>query len=675
MNQPCKRPWAGQMVCGATLTMLMYTGPAQASPPVPTLPLARAASAFAHGHDMDEPTLSPDGSRLAYIGNVKGKRVIVVRRVDDQGTPTVIGTQDSEPTRVIWKTNNRLVAAISLAERRGGEGAALARETRLIAFNADGSGRTALIRAERGDYIPQVQDHIVSMKPDDAGHILVALSPIDGLFATERFSGKRMDDRARYPDVREVNVFDGSSQVVVPHRDGVSTWLADSSGQVRAGIDHSDARRLRVTYKAEGAKAWQEIEVQLEGSPLQPDEVQALQLTGDGGDELVLSGLGAQSQAPQRWRLRLPQGQWTPHTAPAAMAPMFTAVRGILPKAKAGRLSLDEALVRKVLGDTAAIVSASDALDVLLVSKASGALPTQWWLLAHAPGVQPELTLLSDNLGDLPAEILGVAHLVNIPTRDGSAIPGKLTLPRLALPSGQKRPFVVLVHDGPAASLGDAFDAEVQFFVSQGWSVLQPAFRGSTGVSPTHREAGRGQWGRLMQDDVTDSTKWALAKADADPERVVVAGHGYGGYAALLELAREPHLYQGAIAVAPIADLGYFREQLSHYIDRSALERHELLDEATFKAAPSPASLAGGIAAPVLLIHGRRDTRVKPVQTEVMARALQRAEVPHRVVWLADADHELKGESDQRQALEAIGGFLTDLSVGHIKPRAVAAAP
>ncbi|QBE64185.1 alpha/beta hydrolase family protein [Pseudoduganella lutea] len=131
--------------------------------------------------------------------------------------------------------------------------------------------------------------------------------------------------------------------------------------------------------------------------------------------------------------------------------------------------------------------------------------------------------------------------------RDGRQIPVFMTLPKGAV---QKRlPTVVLVGAEPRRrSAKWLWDAEVQFLASRGYAVLQPEPRGVKGFGRAHAEAGIGQWGRAVQDDIADAVKWAVANGYTDPARVCIAGTGYGGYAAMMALLRDADTFRCGIS-------------------------------------------------------------------------------------------------------------------------------
>src|SRR6185437_12041582 len=113
----------------------------------------------------------------------------------------------------------------------------------------------------------------------------------------------------------------------------------------------------------------------------------------------------------------------------------------------------------------------------------------------------------------------------------------------------------VFPHGGPDGRDEIGFDWWAQFMASRGYAVLQPNFRGSIGYGAAFRGAGFGQWGRKMQDDVSDGVKKMIADGIADPKRICIVGASYGGYAALAGATFTPELYACAVSYAGIADV------------------------------------------------------------------------------------------------------------------------
>lgn len=201
------------------------------------------------------------------------------------------------------------------------------------------------------------------------------------------------------------------------------------------------------------------------------------------------------------------------------------------------------------------------------------------------------------------------------PARDGLQIPVYVTKPAAA--SGNPLPTVVLVSDPQWQRGGNwEWNAEVQFLASRGYTVLQPQPRGTPGFGRAHEAAGAKQWGLAIQDDIADAVKWAAAQGYTDPARVCIAGAGYGGYAAMMGLIRDPGVFKCGISWSGITDIdAMFRRDWNDMAEPKALAQlREIvgdpkLDAAQFKAT-SPLHNAARIKQPVLLAYGKEDSRV-----------------------------------------------------------------
>ena len=120
---------------------------------------------------------------------------------------------------------------------------------------------------------------------------------------------------------------------------------------------------------------------------------------------------------------------------------------------------------------------------------------------------------------------------VRYKSSDGLEIPAYLTLPK-GVPA-KNLPTIIMPHGGPWARDGWGYASYAQFAANRGYAVLQPNFRGSAGFGLAFMQAGHGQWGRKMQDDITDGVTALVDAGWADSSRVCIVGWSYGGYAAL----------------------------------------------------------------------------------------------------------------------------------------------
>jgi len=244
---------------------------------------------------------------------------------------------------------------------------------------------------------------------------------------------------------------------------------------------------------------------------------------------------------------------------------------------------------------------------------------------------------------EVPLAALSPVTVVNYTARDGQPLWAYVTARE---GSQGPRPMVVMPHGGPEVRDYYGYDAFAQFLAAQGYVVVQPNFRGSDGFGRAFADAGRGQWGLRMQDDVSDAVRHMIENGVADPQRVCIVGASYGGYAALAGVTLTPELYACAVSISGVSDLieslrdermenGRASRSYNYWI-RSIGDPRQNRDALI---ATSPARLADRVRAPVLLIHGTEDDIVTYRQSELMQRALEGVSRPTRLVRLEGADH------------------------------------
>lgn len=267
-----------------------------------------------------------------------------------------------------------------------------------------------------------------------------------------------------------------------------------------------------------------------------------------------------------------------------------------------------------------------------------------------------------------PAFKLDDIHLIGqsiFTARDGLKIPTLLTIPRSKAGSLKNLPAVILPHGGPASYDTIGFDYFAQALAAQGYLVIQPQFRGSTGFGAAHYTAGHGQWGKRMQDDLTDAVKFFTSKGIVDPKRICIVGASYGGYAALAGGAFTPELYKCVVSINGISDLnGMLAWDKHQHGSNSEIANYMTMQFANGQVEYrelekiSPESYASNFTAPVLLVYSADDKRVPPKQSEQMLKALKKQQKSVDALELKGDNHHLLEGSTRTQALEATVKFV-----------------
>jgi dipeptidyl aminopeptidase/acylaminoacyl peptidase len=270
--------------------------------------------------------------------------------------------------------------------------------------------------------------------------------------------------------------------------------------------------------------------------------------------------------------------------------------------------------------------------DRVLVGSNSDVDPGRWFVLDTKTNRLREIGVARPGVD--PAAMRPM-QIISYAARDGMAIHAYLTMPK-AQPGALPPPLIVLIHGGPHERDTWGWNEEVQVLATRGYAVLQPQFRGSRGFGRKYEEAGYRQWGKAMQDDITDGVRDLTARGIVDPQRVCIQGSSYGGYAALWGLIKSPELYKCGVSFAGVTNLAVLVNRVDRTDDDARWLRRHIGDPAQDKRElewVSPVLHADRIKVPVLLVHGERDRVVPPSHGRNMLEALR--DDRKQVEWLA----------------------------------------
>lgn len=255
---------------------------------------------------------------------------------------------------------------------------------------------------------------------------------------------------------------------------------------------------------------------------------------------------------------------------------------------------------------------------------------------------------------------------IEFKSRDGKTLYGFFTAP-----SGTgtgPRPLVVVPHGGPfhvADTWG--FDREAQFLASRGYGVLQVNYRGSGGRGDAFATQAYRQWGGMIQDDIADGVKYAIAAGLADADRICIYGASFGGYSALIQPILNPGMYKCAIGYVGVYDLPLLsrnKEMEDESTERFFLR--SLGEDMAALAKVSPANRAKDIQVPVMLVHGKADSNVRMNQFRAMDAALREAGRPAETFLAPGEGHGFSNPENIAELYRRIGVFLDK----HIGPDA-----
>ncbi|MEQ1708793.1 MAG: prolyl oligopeptidase family serine peptidase [Terricaulis sp.] len=287
-----------------------------------------------------------------------------------------------------------------------------------------------------------------------------------------------------------------------------------------------------------------------------------------------------------------------------------------------------------------------------IVAAESSIQPRAYFLLTDDTQLAP----LGESRPGIPTRQLAVTELIYYTARDGMRIPAFLTLP-----FGYRRgidaplPTMIQPHGGPwgrnDTSWGGGDVPVTQYFASRGFAVLQPQFRGSTGWGNQLWRAGDAQWGLSMQDDKDDGLAWLVTQGIADPDRAMIYGFSYGGFAAMAAAVRPDSPYRCAISGAGVASL----ERLGTLWRQNFIQRRT---QGVTVRGMDPLEHASEANIPILLYHGDYDQTAEMWHSEHFASALRAAGKDVQFVTIPEMPHGALTPAMRRREFELIEGYI-----------------
>jgi dipeptidyl aminopeptidase/acylaminoacyl peptidase len=244
---------------------------------------------------------------------------------------------------------------------------------------------------------------------------------------------------------------------------------------------------------------------------------------------------------------------------------------------------------------------------------------------------------------ELPRTSLSERKPYHYKSSDGLDIPAYLTLPK-GLPA-KNLPLIVFPHGGPWGRDNFGYDTFAQYLSNRGYAVLQPNFRASTGYGKKFLNAGNGEWGRKMQDDITWGVKALIADGTADPKRIGISGGSYGGYATLAGVAFTPDLYAAAVAIVAPSNLITLLDAIPPYWEAGRKQMYTRMADPTtpegkaLLVAESPLTQAKAIVTPLMVVQGKNDPRVNIRESNQIVAAVRDNGKPVEYLVAPDEGH------------------------------------
>ncbi len=616
---------------------------------------------FVRKDEFNEIKISPSGEYYAATVPLEnGTALTLFRRADLKGIGGFRPRRDAHVNGFEWVSDDRVL--ISIAEKFGmldqpqptGEIYTLdalgGRPDLLVGFRVQGNGAGTRIQPKK---VEDVAAFLIDGLPGDDRNAVIAVWPLMGdepFTRAERLdvqSGRRTT-LARAPVRRASFVTDSGGEVRLAYGADVDNasklYYREAAGtEWRLVNDQNASKRIEVPlgFSADNRLAY----LQVRGADAGTDRIVAWDPASDTRTTVLHHPVADPLSIIHRHGTSIPVGA---QVMDGRHRNLF--FDDASPEARQYR-SLEAAFPDQ----SVRITSSTRDGALLLVRVWSGSSPGDFYLFDVA---QKKVEHVVSSGSWIDPDKAASVEPITFKARDGLAIHGYLTRPRGA--SGA-RPMVLMPHGGPFGIFdGWQYDRDAQLLAAAGYTVMQVNYRGSGNYGWAFQTAGARQWGGAMQDDLTDATRWAIAQGHAEASRICIYGASYGGYAALMGVAKEPSLYRCAAGYVGVYDLPMMQRQDGR--KRRSLgnwSRDWVGEDMAALAAVSPNRLADRIKVPVFLAAGGED-EIAPVEhTRMMEAALKKAGVPVESLYYDTEGHGFYTEPHQREYYTRLLAFLS----------------
>jgi dipeptidyl aminopeptidase/acylaminoacyl peptidase len=578
--------------------------------------------------------ISPDGKTVSFMQAYKSRlNVFVQPRAG--GAPTrVTDETERDIAGYFWKGNDHL---LYLKDYKGDE------NFHLVSVGKDGNGLKDLTP------FPKVRAEIIDDLEDHPTDILVGLN-------------------RRNPEVFDayrLNAVTGVLKLVAENPGNITSWVTDHAGMIRVAVT-TDGVNTSLLYRANESAPWKTFL-----TTNFKEQVSPLFFTFDDKKLYAASNLKRDKSAivvvdpatgkedkvvfehPEVDVAGLEQSKKRKVLTLAAFTTWRQEHHFFDPATEA----LYQKLEARLPGYQIDLQSHDKAEETFIVAAHNDRTRGTRYLY-DAPA--DKLTKLGDVSSWLDEKRMAEMKPLSYTTRDGLKINGYLTLPLGKAAKGL--PLIVNPHGGPWVRDEWGFNPEVQFLASRGYAVLQVNYRGSTGYGRKFWESSFKQWGKKMQDDVSDGVRHVVGEGIVDPKRVCIYGGSYGGYATLAGLAFSPELYACGIDYVGVSNLFTFMKTIPPYWKPYLAMMHEMVGDPEkdkeLLTSASPVFHVDKIRAPLFIAQGAQDPRVNIAESNQMVAALKKRGIDVPYLVKDNEGHGFHNEENRFDFYEAMEKFL-----------------
>ena len=592
---------------------------------------------------VGRPTWSADGKTIAFVSNMSGRNNIWLVPAEG-GWPVQLTVSDQRQSGVAWSPDGKWIAYqsdydgdeqwdIFLVSPKTGKVVNLT-QTREIAeqspvWSPDGRylayevkpKTSAAYEIDVYDMVMREVKHLTSGTPQDKGNY----GPI---WSKDGKSIVYTQDHAKGTDsnIFVADVATGKSTLLTPHAgeqrysandispDGRSILLTSNAANGYENIALLDIATKKLSWLTKDK--WE-----IHGSEFSNDGKQVtFRADVDGNEDIFLLELATSKSTP----LAIPKGVNEPAGGPRAFSP--------------------------------------DGQRLLYYHNGPTA-PGDLWVYHVATGKSQQVT--HSLVAGVRSEDMVEPYLVHYPSRDGKwTISAFLYVPFNMARNGQNA-AIVYIHGGPTSQTMNSFNRFVQFAVNQGYMVLAPNYRGSTGYGKEFQQANLFDMGGGDLQDVLAGVDWIKQTGHLDPKKIAVMGGSYGGYLSMMAVTKAPEVWAAGVPIVPFVNWFTEIENEDPVLQQSDLATmgDPVKNKALYEER-SPINYIDQIKAPLMLLAGGHDPRCPKSETQQVVDAIKKrgGTVDYKIY--ENEGHGFARVENQIDAYKRVADFL----LAHVVP-------
>ncbi|MEJ5054744.1 S9 family peptidase [Sphingobacterium sp. MYb382] len=582
--------------------------------------------------------LSPDGSRIAYLGiDDHCKNIFILDLNDRRKSKQLTYQSDMNVQYFFWASDSMLVFSNAHSSTDS---------LRMYAIGVDNEVQKQIIPTKKAKLRWLAPQKLM----DD--YLLVSLNDRDSSVF----------------DLYKVFVDGRAPQLVTQNPGNVSNWFASPDGKVRLAVT-SDSVQESLLYRAGEQDPFKQVAVTDYQTIIEPigfvknSSTNIYALSNKNRDKLALVEYNCTTGDEERViysneEVDLESSGYS-HYLQELIYSSYTIDRGEKYFFNTTFKKQFENLSTQFKGQSIDIIDTDNAMQNWIVRIATDVNPGG---IYHYDVRTNEAHLLSETNPKLGETPLAPKQAINFQSRDGLTLHGYLTYP--ATGGKDDLPVVVLVHDGPYRRETANYDPEVQFLANRGYLVFQLNYRGSSGYGKKFWAAGFKQWGGKIQTDIIDGVTWLIHQGIVDKNKVAIMGTGFGGYSALHAATYNSSFYKCAISMSGYTNLFTYLKEIPPYQQQYAKLFYKIIGNPVkeydmFKAI-SPVFHADKVKIPVLFAQGGKDAYSSLMDANQFVQRLKNNNIPVRYLYREEEGRRFRNEENVVNYYQEVETFLKE---------------